>query len=184
MKKRAIEEEEPWYVYGDGHENQHVGANVQAHTGCARRCGSYLIISHVCTCSPICQDSMSASDALAWCQFGCGRSVHTKCMRIWGQHQASTQKPITCPLCREEWGSATLEALYQQVRRQHMHGCVRRHHEHDVMHVHHMMASHVHHNMLCHIITCTCPAPKTLSSHPIGTHHHLPTTHTRVVYTV
>lgn len=58
---------------------------------------------------------MDASDALAWCQFGCGRHVHAKCMRVWGQHQMSQKQPITCPLCREEWGSATLEALYQQV---------------------------------------------------------------------
>lgn len=56
---------------------------------------------------PICQDDLleASRAALTYCRFGCGKSVHVKCMKIWSDHQKSTgERIICCPLCREEFG--------------------------------------------------------------------------------
>ena len=42
---------------------------------------------------------------LLW-RYGCGNSVHVKCMKIWAEHQRSTGETIVkCPLCRVDFGS-------------------------------------------------------------------------------
>lgn len=39
-------------------------------------------------------------------RYGCGNSIHLKCMKIWADHQKSTEEmKIRCPLCREDFGS-------------------------------------------------------------------------------
>ena len=57
---------------------------------------------------PICQDELlsPAQKALTFCKYGCGKSVHLKCMKIWADHQKSTgESIIRCPLCRENFGA-------------------------------------------------------------------------------
>ena len=56
---------------------------------------------------PICQEELlRKSLPLTFCKFGCGKSVHVKCMKIWAEHQKSKgEKIIRCPLCRENFGS-------------------------------------------------------------------------------
>lgn len=61
---------------------------------------------------PICQDELlnSASQkTLTFCKYSCGKSVHLKCMKIWAEHQKSTngESVIRCPLCRENFGPIT-----------------------------------------------------------------------------
>ena len=39
-------------------------------------------------------------------RYGCGNSVHIKCMKIWAEHQKSSGETIIkCPLCRVDFGS-------------------------------------------------------------------------------
>ena len=56
---------------------------------------------------PICQDDLlSSGRRITYCRFGCGKSVHVKCMKIWSEHQKSADDAtLRCPLCREEFGS-------------------------------------------------------------------------------
>lgn len=56
---------------------------------------------------PICQDDLMGSGRrLTYCRFGCGKSVHVKCMKIWSDHQKSADDAtLRCPLCREDFGS-------------------------------------------------------------------------------
>lgn len=76
----------------------------------------------------------SAELLLVHCKFGCGRNVHGRCMRVWQDHQASSgwgarapacsaervrtkplyhplqlssERELTCPLCRAGWGPFT-----------------------------------------------------------------------------
>ena len=55
---------------------------------------------------PICQDELlGTTQILTYCKFGCGNSVHNKCMKIWADHQKSTgEVTVRCPLCREDFG--------------------------------------------------------------------------------
>lgn len=56
---------------------------------------------------PICQeDLLGSTHSLIYCRFGCGQSIHTKCMKIMSNHQkvVSGERPIQCPLCREDFG--------------------------------------------------------------------------------
>ncbi len=55
---------------------------------------------------PICQDELlGRRQPLTYCKFGCGKSVHIKCMKIWAEHQRTNgEKTIRCPLCREDFG--------------------------------------------------------------------------------
>lgn len=47
------------------------------------------------------------------CRYGCGNSIHLKCMKIWADHQKSTGATmIRCPLCREDFGSLDVSTLY------------------------------------------------------------------------
>ena len=57
---------------------------------------------------PICQDELLSQQqkALTFCKYGCGKSVHLKCMKVWADHQRSTgESVIRCPLCRENFGA-------------------------------------------------------------------------------
>lgn len=54
------------------------------------------------TC-PICMDDMTVDEALSWCKYSCGSSVHNKCMRVWAEHKCTSGDKVTCPLCRQEW---------------------------------------------------------------------------------
>jgi len=70
---------------------------------------------------PICQDdlipasmpsaasssSSSKSLPLVHCRFSCGAQLHAQCMRVWTEHQLSTNhgasQPVLCPMCRGKW---------------------------------------------------------------------------------
>lgn len=57
---------------------------------------------------PICQDDLmtKSGEPLTYCKFGCGNSIHLKCMKVWAEHQRSTgEKIIKCPLCRVDFGT-------------------------------------------------------------------------------
>lgn len=53
---------------------------------------------------PICQEDMTRDELLTFCRH-CGNNIHTNCMKMWGEHQESTGKLLTCPLCRMSWGA-------------------------------------------------------------------------------
>lgn len=64
-------------------------------------------ISNVDVC-PICQDELLAKQAaVTFCKFGCGNSIHIKCMKIWAEHQRNSiqENEIKCPICRASFGS-------------------------------------------------------------------------------
>lgn len=45
-------------------------------------------------------------------RYGCGNSIHLKCMKIWADHQKSTGATmIRCPLCREDFGSLDVSII-------------------------------------------------------------------------
>ena len=48
-------------------------------------------------------------------RFGCAKSIHIKCMKVWADHQKSTGDTVLkCPLCREDFGQVdTVEAEYR-----------------------------------------------------------------------
>ena len=94
---------------------------------------------------PICQDDLLDSShrrRVTYCQFGCGKSVHVKCIKIWAEHQRKTtptneSKPLPCPLCRGDFGSIPSPTDTRQSRltslelqRQHSHLGVACHHCH------------------------------------------------------
>ncbi|KAL5006572.1 hypothetical protein ScPMuIL_015378 [Solemya velum] len=59
---------------------------------------------------PICQDELLNKHLpVTYCKFGCGNSIHIKCMKVWADHQkTSGEKTIKCPFCREDFGSMEL----------------------------------------------------------------------------
>ena len=83
----------------------------------------------------LCRDVTGGLDAREWfqvwfggCQFstdvrvfavdryGCGNSVHIKCMKVWAGHQllSTSQTTIECPFCRANFGPMTsLEAEFR-----------------------------------------------------------------------
>ncbi|KAK3108108.1 hypothetical protein FSP39_001414 [Pinctada imbricata] len=67
-------------------------------------------------CCPICQDELLAKHLpVTYCKFGCGNSIHIKCMKIWADHQkTSGDTTIKCPFCREDFGP--VEMLKQESR--------------------------------------------------------------------
>ncbi|XP_077966256.1 E3 ubiquitin-protein ligase Zswim2-like isoform X1 [Styela clava] len=57
---------------------------------------------------PICQEELLDNHLpVTYCRYGCGNSVHIKCMKIWAEHQRQSSKDdeIRCPMCREIFGS-------------------------------------------------------------------------------
>ena len=73
-----------------------------------------------------CSSSVTWWRMLIWAQhwlciygvhrYGCGNSVHLKCMKVWAEHQlrSTGQGPIECPFCRENFGP--LAALQAELR--------------------------------------------------------------------
>ncbi|XP_045216191.2 uncharacterized protein LOC123566297 isoform X2 [Mercenaria mercenaria] len=55
---------------------------------------------------PICQDELLAKRLpVTYCKFGCGNSIHIKCMKVWAEHQKSQgETTVKCPFCREDFG--------------------------------------------------------------------------------
>ncbi|XP_071477687.1 E3 ubiquitin-protein ligase Zswim2-like [Diadema antillarum] len=65
---------------------------------------------------PICQDELLGNrEPVTYCRFGCAKSIHIKCMKVWADHQKSTGETVLkCPLCREDFGQIDiLEAEYR-----------------------------------------------------------------------
>ena len=63
---------------------------------------------------PICQEELLGSpNPLTYCKMSCGQSMHVKCMKVWADHQRSSngEEVVKCPLCREEFGP------YEDLRR-------------------------------------------------------------------
>jgi len=49
-------------------------------------------------------------------RYGCGNSVHIRCMKVWAEHQlrATGQATVECPFCRENFGPlASLQAEFR-----------------------------------------------------------------------
>lgn len=65
---------------------------------------------------PICLDNLLKShQPVTYCRYGCGNSIHIKCMRIHAVHQKTNEKEtITCPMCRANFVS--LETLKKEER--------------------------------------------------------------------
>ncbi|XP_060062476.1 uncharacterized protein LOC132543037 [Ylistrum balloti] len=65
---------------------------------------------------PICQDELLSKHLpVTYCKFGCGNSIHIKCMKVWADHQKSSgDTVIKCPFCREDFGP--FELLKQESR--------------------------------------------------------------------
>ncbi|XP_038077453.1 E3 ubiquitin-protein ligase Zswim2-like [Patiria miniata] len=65
---------------------------------------------------PICQDELlNAREAVTYCRYGCAKSIHIKCMKVWAEHQRSVGETLVrCPLCREDFGQ--LEQLQAEYR--------------------------------------------------------------------
>jgi len=69
---------------------------------------------------PICQDDIHCTkEPLTFCKFGCGNSVHMKCMKMCAQYQNRDQNEpsniIKCPLCRCDF--ATFAAIMSEYSR-------------------------------------------------------------------
>eukprot|EP00116_Pleurobrachia_bachei_P003143 sb/3463405/ len=54
---------------------------------------------------PICQDDMTSTQQLTYCRYSCGHSIHSKCMKVWADHQLSQGSKIKCPMCRADFGT-------------------------------------------------------------------------------
>ncbi|XP_072468701.1 E3 ubiquitin-protein ligase ZSWIM2 isoform X2 [Notamacropus eugenii] len=66
---------------------------------------------------PICQEELLEKKLpVTYCRYGCGNSVHIKCMKIWADHQDKSSKNsvVKCPLCREEF--APLKLILDEFR--------------------------------------------------------------------
>lgn len=109
LVEREINEILQGYLMRQSPETDQSGASSGSHgqLGPQREVGP----EDVC---PICQEELLGGKSLplTYCKFGCGKSVHIKCMRIWAEHQKSTgEKIIRCPLCRENFGSFQVSEL-------------------------------------------------------------------------
>ncbi|XP_030065510.1 E3 ubiquitin-protein ligase ZSWIM2 [Microcaecilia unicolor] len=66
---------------------------------------------------PICQEELLKKKLpVTYCRNGCGNNVHIACMKIWADHQTTSEHDsmVKCPLCREEF--APLKLLAEEVR--------------------------------------------------------------------
>uniref|UniRef100_A0A4X2LP54 Zinc finger SWIM-type containing 2 n=1 Tax=Vombatus ursinus TaxID=29139 RepID=A0A4X2LP54_VOMUR len=79
----------------------------------------YIKQKEICSddvCS-ICQEELLEKKLpVTYCRYGCGNSVHIKCMKIWADHQDKSSKNsvVKCPLCREEF--APLKLILDEFR--------------------------------------------------------------------
>ncbi|XP_074071643.1 E3 ubiquitin-protein ligase ZSWIM2 [Macrotis lagotis] len=65
----------------------------------------------------ICQEELLEKKLpVTYCRYGCGNSVHIKCMKIWADHQDKSSKAsfVKCPLCREAF--APLKLILEEFR--------------------------------------------------------------------
>jgi hypothetical protein len=62
---------------------------------------------------PICFESMEGetNDAnnILFCSTSCGNSMHTTCFNKWRRAKVLTADSVTCPFCRIEWKTATID---------------------------------------------------------------------------
>ncbi|XP_077978469.1 E3 ubiquitin-protein ligase Zswim2-like [Glandiceps talaboti] len=65
---------------------------------------------------PICQDELlEKHEPVTYCRYGCAKSIHIKCMKVWAEHQKSSgETTILCPLCRENFGP--IQSLQEEFR--------------------------------------------------------------------
>jgi len=54
---------------------------------------------------PICYEEMSKTEALVWCEQGCGNNVHAACFQQWSLTKAKNGEEISCVYCRAPWKS-------------------------------------------------------------------------------
>lgn len=66
---------------------------------------------------PICQEIMKKTEAVVYCKVSCGNNIHAECMKIWAENKIDNQKPITCPLCRQEWGYNSLHEIKDELKK-------------------------------------------------------------------
>ncbi|KAF5895405.1 E3 ubiquitin-protein ligase ZSWIM2-like [Clarias magur] len=60
---------------------------------------------------PICQEELLRKRLpVAHCRFGCGNNVHVSCVRLWADHQTSSETTgmVKCPLCRENFSTTKM----------------------------------------------------------------------------
>ena len=64
---------------------------------------------------PICYEEVSncAPSMLVYCRYSCGNYVHGRCMKMWSKHQSESEKELSCPMCRQPWGSFTVCLIHQ-----------------------------------------------------------------------
>jgi len=61
---------------------------------------------------PICYSEMEEdNEAIVFCDVKCGRGIHAKCMQVWAQHRMEEREPISCPLCRSDWGADSMQQI-------------------------------------------------------------------------
>ena len=107
MAARGIEENDVWYVKLSRIQNFPL----------FQLCGFHF---KIVLSSPICQDDMLCKEAqfpLVHCRFGCGNSVHLKCMKLVADHHAKTTggDQVRCPYCRNIFGSLKeIQQLYMK----------------------------------------------------------------------
>ena len=59
----------------------------------------------------ICCEPMNENTPLTYCRKGCGNNFHIKCIKVWVEHKQFSQKGVTCPLCRTQWGESIVVEL-------------------------------------------------------------------------
>ena len=59
----------------------------------------------------VCCDTLRETEDLSHCRYGCGRQIHTDCLSRCFKHNQSNRKPLSCPLCRTNWGENALDIL-------------------------------------------------------------------------
>lgn len=65
----------------------------------------------------VCCDTLREPEDLSHCLYGCGRQIHTDCLRRCFKHNQSNGKPLQCPLCRTNWGPDGLDKLNENTKR-------------------------------------------------------------------
>ncbi|EQC33357.1 hypothetical protein SDRG_09333 [Saprolegnia diclina VS20] len=71
-----------------------------------------LVEGEVCA---ICQEEMVESEKnLTYCKHGCGNNFHIDCMKVFGESRKQSKEPISCPLCRHDWGDSALTELKKE----------------------------------------------------------------------
>jgi hypothetical protein len=56
---------------------------------------------------PICYEDLSGSEAVVWCELGCGNNVHASCFEHLGLTKVAIGEELTCVYCGEAWKKFT-----------------------------------------------------------------------------